>query len=226
MMSDLYSINEIQAGIKRTKSLYLQIYTYVCQIHYLESGKKMTIVPNALKNDANALATIEDSVDSLMTLSSSKCEKKLAELKKEYLTVSRRYSDNFATDLFPGTLQQCLRSITAQDANAIENAIRYLEVDPYCHRSGYAKTDLLRKLKQAKMSDKQIVRVLQCSHKYFLGGCGQVFVGYAKFIACHATVSWLQALKKSMDLNVAIIATRMQRLDSILQSSKNYTLTF
>jgi hypothetical protein len=45
------------------------------------------------------------------------------------------------------------------DASAVDEAIAYLERDPWEFRSGYAKATLLRRLKHVELSDRQVVRI-------------------------------------------------------------------
>jgi hypothetical protein len=49
--------------------------------------------------------------------------------------------------------------VRAGDATATERAARFLELDPQCYRSGYAKERLLRALKSARLTQSQIERL-------------------------------------------------------------------
>jgi hypothetical protein len=49
--------------------------------------------------------------------------------------------------------------VRAGDPAATERAVRFLELDPQCFRSGYAKERLLRALKAAQLSPPQIERL-------------------------------------------------------------------
>jgi hypothetical protein len=49
--------------------------------------------------------------------------------------------------------------IRAGDATATEIAVRFLELDPQCFRSGYEKERLLRALKSAPLTDSQVERL-------------------------------------------------------------------
>jgi hypothetical protein len=49
--------------------------------------------------------------------------------------------------------------VRAGDATATERAVRFLELDPRCFRSGYAKERLLRALKSARITQSQVDRL-------------------------------------------------------------------
>ena len=75
-----------------------------------------------------------------------------------------------AVDRFYAPLDELLTRVRAGDADAIEPALRFLEVDPRCFRSGYFKADLLHALAHApdlaaaRQRVQQVVapRLLQC----------------------------------------------------------------
>ncbi len=59
---------------------------------------------------------------------------------------------------FPGGCAAGLQKIQAGDARAVENALAFLEVRPYFFRSQYIRTKLVRLLKHARLSARQIQR--------------------------------------------------------------------
>ena len=52
-----------------------------------------------------------------------------------------------------------LSAIAAENADAKESAIRFLEFDPYYYRSGYIKSKLLVRLKNIKLSASEVKRL-------------------------------------------------------------------
>ena len=52
-----------------------------------------------------------------------------------------------------------LSTLASGDADAKESAIRFLEFDPYYHRSGYIKSKLLVRLKHIKLTASEIKRL-------------------------------------------------------------------
>ena len=55
--------------------------------------------------------------------------------------------------------QTFLAALSAGDADAKESAIKFLEFDPYYHRSGYIKSKLLVRLKNIKLSASEVKRL-------------------------------------------------------------------
>jgi hypothetical protein len=53
---------------------------------------------------------------------------------------------------FPGGYERGLKRIAANDAEAIDTALAFLELRPYFFRSGYMRTKLLRLLKRATLT--------------------------------------------------------------------------
>lgn len=68
----------------------------------------------------------------------------------------RIFHDSYNDLAFPGGLEQGLALLKKGDSETIETAITYLEANPYYFRSGYIKEKILRLLKQATLTKKQI----------------------------------------------------------------------
>lgn len=54
--------------------------------------------------------------------------------------------------------------LTANDPNAVESAVTFLEADPFFYRSGYIKEDLLERLRWAPLSPDQKYRLQRVIH--------------------------------------------------------------
>src|SRR5262245_29950351 len=65
----------------------------------------------------------------------------------------RRHYDDLA---FPGGYEAALQRIAASDAGAIDVALAFIEVRPYFYRSQYIRTKLIRLLKRATLTDRQV----------------------------------------------------------------------
>ena len=77
---------------------------------------------------------------------------------KEWKEACRLFHE--ALDLvFPGGLSKQLELLKKHDPTTIDNAITYLKADPYYFRSGYIKQEMLRRLKQAPLTHKQIIQL-------------------------------------------------------------------
>jgi hypothetical protein len=66
---------------------------------------------------------------------------------------------SFDSSAFPGGLERHLKALKMGDAYAVELAVTFLEVDAMFHRSGYIKEEIIRRLKKAELSPKQVKRL-------------------------------------------------------------------
>lgn len=60
---------------------------------------------------------------------------------------------------FPGGIARVYTDLAQGNAAAVEDAIRFLEADPYFFRSGYLKADLLRYLARVPLAEQQEARI-------------------------------------------------------------------
>ena len=89
---------------------------------------------------------------------------------------------------------------------AIEIAIQFLEVDPYFFRSGYIKTDLLRRLKRAPLTKSQQQRLRNVILARISGPDRRELRDYCRLAAALATPAFrieLEAMAKAADARTA-----------------------
>lgn len=60
---------------------------------------------------------------------------------------------------FPGGLDRAMSLLPKNDPSIIEEAIRFLEVDPFFFRSGYIKSDLIKHLRHVSLNNDQKKRL-------------------------------------------------------------------
>ncbi len=82
---------------------------------------------------------------------------------------------------FPGGLERQLELLKAQDTEAIEMAVRFLEADPWFFRSGYIKAELLGRLRTAPLNDDQLERLRRIVLDRIDGPGRREFRRYARF---------------------------------------------
>jgi hypothetical protein len=70
----------------------------------------------------------------------------------EHLAACSGFRDAYDALAFPGGLAEGLERLRTHDPEAVENAIKFLEVDPWFFRSGYIKEEILRRLKSAPLT--------------------------------------------------------------------------
>jgi hypothetical protein len=119
---------------------------------------------------------------------------------------------------FPGGLQAGLQALKRCDADAVQSAIRFLDVDPLFFRSGYIKQEILRRLKKAPLTpamrsdlERPIVRSLEQSGS-------REFMAYARLAGIVSSQDGIQALKLKMDHPNPEIRRRARHVLHVIQS--------
>ncbi len=74
-----------------------------------------------------------------------------------WLAAAERFNTSYDRLAFPGGLNRGLTLLKKYDSDVIAQAIIYLQADPYFHRSGYIKEQILKILKKASFTKKQII---------------------------------------------------------------------
>jgi hypothetical protein len=96
----------------------------------------------------------------------------------EHRAAASLFQANYDAFAYPGGLTVGLALLKALQPQAIETAVRFLEADPWFHRSGYVKEELLRRLKHAALSPEQARRLSDLVIRSLTGGAGRVFRYY------------------------------------------------
>ena len=78
---------------------------------------------------------------------------------KAWEEATRDFHNQYNQLAFPGGLDRQLMRLKIHDPQAVEMAIRFLEVDPRFFRSGYIKNVITRRLKKAELAQAQISRL-------------------------------------------------------------------
>ena len=114
-------------------------------------------------------------------------------------SVIHELRDNYDDLSFPGGLKKGLDALDKLDPRAIENAICFLEINPYFHRSGYIKEEILTKLKKIKLTKDQSSRlrkvILNIVDNYY---CRE-FRYYCKLAREIKTKEFIKDLEKRME---------------------------
>jgi hypothetical protein len=96
---------------------------------------------------------------------------------------------------FPGGLAKRIRELAHHDVEAVEDAICFLEVDPWFFRSGYIKERILRYLKRCRLTENQCERIMHCLLRSVEGGSRRVFFSYARIAGFHANAGIAEAVQ-------------------------------
>ena len=121
---------------------------------------------------------------------------RLAELHRRFKEAVQQRSEDYASarDLFlgrydqlafPGGLAKRLQELERQAPEAVEDAICFLEVDPWFHRSGYIKETILHRIKRCPLTAGLCERLMRCILRSVEGGSRRVFASYARVAGSH-----------------------------------------
>jgi hypothetical protein len=77
----------------------------------------------------------------------------------EWLRACKEFHGQYHTLAFPGGFDAALERLEANDADTIEAVLCFLEVRPYFFRSGYMYTAFMRRIKRAKLTSQQSMRL-------------------------------------------------------------------
>ena len=102
--------------------------------------------------------------------------------------------DQFYRLAFPGGLGHGLKSLAANDLNAIESAVCVLEVDPWFFRSGYIKAELVKQLSRVPLSDDQRGRLRSVILQRIRGRDIREFRSYCRLAPIVADQMFVQAV--------------------------------
>jgi hypothetical protein len=144
--------------------------------------------------------------------------RRLAGLNRRLDEAAQQQSDEYASArsaflglydhlAFPGGLAQKLQALTEQHPEAVEDAICFLEVDPWFFGSGYIKERILHNLKRCSMTETQHERLMQCILRSIDGGSRRVFASYARVAGAHPS----NALRMAVESRLASADPEVKR---------------
>jgi hypothetical protein len=76
-----------------------------------------------------------------------------------HIAAAQAFREAYDALAFPNGLEVGLKALKDGDPDAIENAIRFIEANPFFHRSGYIKEEIIRRLKHVDLTTDQIARL-------------------------------------------------------------------
>src|SRR4051812_639741 len=86
--------------------------------------------------------------------------------KREWQQACKEFQEQYPKLAFPGGVDDAYERILSGELEAVEAALIFLECRPYFFRSGYMFTKLLRKLKNAPLTNEQRSRFELVLEKY------------------------------------------------------------
>ncbi len=109
---------------------------------------------------------------------------------------------------YPAGFWEGMEDLLAGNPVDLEPFIRFLEVDPFFFRSGYAKADALRGLKRAPLSADQIRRLQEVILHVVDAGFRREFRYYCRLARRIQTPDWLARVEERLASNRPGVAVR------------------
>ena len=96
----------------------------------------------------------------------------------------RAFHVRFDALAFPGGLEAGRERLKRLDPSTVEVAVQFLEEDPWFHRSGYLKEEIVRRLKQAELTQTQRNRLAEVVERSLVQGTGRLARHLARLAPC------------------------------------------
>lgn len=115
---------------------------------------------------------------------------------KAHQAACEAFHDAFDQLAFPGGLANGLEKLKARDPDTIEDALQFLECDPFFHRSGYIKEKLIRRLKHCELTEPQRKRAINLILRGIDRGFGKEFWEYSRLAGVLYSPRFLALIKR------------------------------
>lgn len=137
---------------------------------------------------------------------------------ENYVSARDSFLGRYDQLAFPGGLAKRLEELERQDPEAVEDAICFLEVDPWFFRSGYIKERILHLLKRCHLTARQRERLQQCIVRSVEGGSRRVFARYARLGGVHASNALMTAIESRLDSADPEVRRRASHVLAVIRS--------
>jgi hypothetical protein len=115
---------------------------------------------------------------------------------KTWQEAAQKFQESYDRLAFPGGLNRQLELLKKHDANAIDAALVYLQVNPYYFRSGYIKQQLAHLLKKAPLTKTHKERLLQILLDAVQEKPRREFIEYCRLARVLADAPFIQKLEQ------------------------------
>ena len=129
------------------------------------------------------------------------------------------FNEQFDQLAFPGGLEQAFSQLKNHNSSILPIALEFLQADPYFHRSGYTKEEILHHLKKFEFTDKQKNLFYDLLDRSIHHDQDRIFRAYAKlfpYVSTQAQQTKIKDLLKNAD---AKLAQRLEYICHLLHSS-------
>ena len=129
----------------------------------------------------------------------------------------KEFHENYDRLAFIGGLNEGLEKLSRSDPDTIENAIVFLEVNPYFFRSGYIKEKVLPILKRIPLSKEQIIRLQNVILHIIDNFYCREFLYYCRLGKKVSSKDFIEKLEKRSNSNNSDIRKRADLMKTYLE---------
>ena len=135
-----------------------------------------------------------------------------------WVAACERFHSSFDRLAFPGGLERELDLLKRGDVQAVEMAVRFLEVDPWFFRSGYIKEEILLALRKVTLTDDQRERLREVIMDRINKGSGREFRRYCRLAKNLVNADFVTKVGRAMTSDDANASRRAGWVMHVLQS--------
>jgi hypothetical protein len=132
----------------------------------------------------------------------------------------RRFHESYDALAFPGGLTLGLDRLKRLERLTVEMAVRFLEEDPWFHRSGYIKEVIVRRLKHAPLTEPQRYRLASVLLRSIVKGTGRVARHLARLAPMVTSPTFANEIAVNAESDKAEIRRRVKHILQILNSTR------
>jgi len=111
-----------------------------------------------------------------------------------HVEAARIFRERYDALAFPAGLSKQIGALKRLEPPAVEMAIRFLEADPWFHRSGYIKQEFVQRLKHAALSSEQMDRLRAVIERSLSNGTGRVASHLARLAPAVRSDSFIRSI--------------------------------
>jgi hypothetical protein len=160
-------------------------------------------------DDKHLIATNADELNQMMSVINETFKERDDSL-DHWLVWSKactKFHENYGHLFYPGSYER-LQALKKGDADAVETAISFLEVDPVYHRSGYTKEYIWRYIVRCPLETAQIERLQTIAMQYTRKRMRREFWYACRAMAKLGTNDFWLAVEAQMQSNDPLVRSR------------------
>jgi hypothetical protein len=138
----------------------------------------------------------------------------------EHHWACKLFHEGYDTLAFPGGLKLGLERLKRLEPEAVENAIQFLEEDPWFYRSGYVKEEMVRRLKHAALTKSQQSRLRSVIMRSIRQGTRRIAHALARLAPVVDSTALVRSVESYAQSDETEISRRAQQILRVLKAQR------